>query len=177
MCSKGVQVLHRTCKPAASWRFTCPLKRFPFGGWPINLGPARRSSVGILQRMPKPGSFASRSCTLSEHLRARPKHLRLPRKEANDQRLTPQMHPPQSALQTAHPTGKESLQFVRCFAPTLRLSPTHNDLRVALLLQIMFAGATRVRCHPGGGAKDSCCLLWGKSREAGKGGAPGMGVI
>ena len=37
--------------------------------------------MGILHRMPKPGSFASRSCTLSEHLRARPKHLRLPRKE------------------------------------------------------------------------------------------------
>ena len=37
-----------------------------------NVGPARRSSVGILHRMPKPGSFASRSCTLSEHLRARP---------------------------------------------------------------------------------------------------------
>ena len=46
-----------------------------------NLQLTRRSSVGILQRMPKPGSFASRSCTLSEHLRARPKHLRLPRKE------------------------------------------------------------------------------------------------
>ena len=37
--------------------------------------------MGILQRMPKPGSFASIACTLSEHLRARPKHLRLPRKE------------------------------------------------------------------------------------------------
>ena len=37
--------------------------------------------MGILQRMPKPGSFASIYCTLSEHLRARPKHLRLPRKE------------------------------------------------------------------------------------------------
>ncbi len=52
-----------------------------------NLGPARGSSVGILQRMPKPGSFASRSCTLSEHLRARPKHPRLPRKETNDSRF------------------------------------------------------------------------------------------
>jgi hypothetical protein len=45
-----------------------------------NLGPVRGSSVGILQRMPKPGSFASISCTQSEHLRARPKHPRLPRK-------------------------------------------------------------------------------------------------
>ena len=46
MCSKSVQVLHRTCKPAASWRFFCTSKRFPFGGWPINLGPARRSYAG-----------------------------------------------------------------------------------------------------------------------------------
>ncbi len=30
--------------------------------------------MGILHRMPKPGSFASITCTLSEHLRARPKH-------------------------------------------------------------------------------------------------------
>ena len=77
MCRESVQVLHRTCKPAASWRFFCTSKRFPFGGWPINVGPARGSSVGILQRMPKPGSFASRSCTPGEHLRARPKHIHL----------------------------------------------------------------------------------------------------
>ena len=33
--------------------------------------------MGILQRMPKPGPFASLACTLSEHLRARPKHFHL----------------------------------------------------------------------------------------------------
>jgi hypothetical protein len=33
--------------------------------------------VGILQRMPKPGSFASIACPLSEHLRARPKNFHL----------------------------------------------------------------------------------------------------
>jgi hypothetical protein len=43
-----VQVLHRTCKPAASWRFYCTSKRFPFGGWPINLGLAQQSSAGLL---------------------------------------------------------------------------------------------------------------------------------
>uniref|UniRef100_UPI0025E7E179 hypothetical protein n=1 Tax=uncultured Dialister sp. TaxID=278064 RepID=UPI0025E7E179 len=48
VCSKGVQVLHRTCKPAASWRFYCTSKRFPFGGWPINLGLAQQSSAGLL---------------------------------------------------------------------------------------------------------------------------------
>ena len=48
-----------------------------------NLILTRRSSVGILHRMPKPGPFASRSCTLSEHLRARPKHLRLPEEGAS----------------------------------------------------------------------------------------------
>ena len=35
-----------------------------------NLDSAQRSSVGILQRMPKPGSFASITCTLSEHLKS-----------------------------------------------------------------------------------------------------------
>ena len=40
-------------------------------------GQTWKSYVGILQRMPKPGSFASIACTLSEHLRARPKHLHL----------------------------------------------------------------------------------------------------
>ena len=40
-------------------------------------GQTWRSYVGILQRMPKPGSFASIACTLSEHFRARPKHLHL----------------------------------------------------------------------------------------------------
>ena len=40
-------------------------------------GQTWRSYVGILQRMPKPGPFASLACTLSEHLRARPKHLHL----------------------------------------------------------------------------------------------------
>ena len=40
-------------------------------------GQTWRSYVGILHRMPKPGSFASLACTLSEHLRARPKHLHL----------------------------------------------------------------------------------------------------
>jgi hypothetical protein len=58
MCSKGVQVLHRTCKPAVSWRFACPLKRFPFGGWPINLGPARGSYAGHL-------AFQGRRLTIS----------------------------------------------------------------------------------------------------------------
>ena len=46
------------------------------GSISANLDSAQRSSVGILQRMPKPGSFANITCTLSEHLRARPKHLR-----------------------------------------------------------------------------------------------------
>ena len=46
-----------------------------------NLDSAQRSYVGILQRMPKPGSFASIYCTLSEHLRARPKHLCLWKRE------------------------------------------------------------------------------------------------
>ena len=40
-------------------------------------GQTWRSYVGILQRMPKPGSFASIACPLSEHLRARPKDLHL----------------------------------------------------------------------------------------------------
>ena len=35
------------------------------------------SYVGILQRMSKPGSFASTACTLSEHLKARPKDIHL----------------------------------------------------------------------------------------------------
>ena len=43
-------------------------------------------------------------------------------------------------------------------APSLRLSPTHDDLRVASLLQIMFAGAKCVRCHPGGGTKKHAAL-------------------
>ena len=37
----------------------------------------QKSYVGILQRMPKPGSFASIACPLSEHLRARPKDFHL----------------------------------------------------------------------------------------------------
>ena len=81
MCRKSVQVLHRTCKPVANWRLYCTIRRLPFVDWPINLGPAQRSYVGILQRMPKPGSSASIYCTLSEHLRARPKHLCLWKRE------------------------------------------------------------------------------------------------
>ena len=38
--------------------------------------------LGILHRMPKPGSIASLACTLSEHLRARPKYLCLPEEGA-----------------------------------------------------------------------------------------------
>ena len=40
-------------------------------------GQTWKSYVGILQRMPKPGSFASIACPLSEHLRARPKDFHL----------------------------------------------------------------------------------------------------
>ena len=40
-------------------------------------GQTWKSHVGILQRMPKPGSFASIACPLSEHLRARPKGFHL----------------------------------------------------------------------------------------------------
>ena len=50
-----------------------------------------------------------------------------------------QMHPPQSPAAPALPYGKA----------------THYNLRVASLLQIVFAGATRVRCHPGGGVEIS----------------------
>ena len=46
-----------------------------------NLQLTRKSYVCILQRMHKPGSFASCSCTLGERLRARPKDFLLPRKE------------------------------------------------------------------------------------------------
>ena len=74
---------------SASSRQIHPL---PFGLPPFGLkgrhfnGQAKRllysgqtwtSYVGILHRMPKPGSFASIVCTLSEHLRARPKGLHL----------------------------------------------------------------------------------------------------
>ena len=48
MCSKSVQVLHRTCKPVANWRLYCTLRRLPFVDWPINLGPAQQSSAGLL---------------------------------------------------------------------------------------------------------------------------------
>ena len=80
--------------PASSRRIHPP----PFGLPPFGLkgrrfdGQAKRllysgqtwkSYVGILQRMPKPGSFASIACPLSEHLRARPKHLRLPEEGAS----------------------------------------------------------------------------------------------
>jgi hypothetical protein len=41
------------------------------------------SYVGILQRMSKPGSFASIACTLSEHLKARPKDIHLQRALVN----------------------------------------------------------------------------------------------
>ena len=40
-------------------------------------GQTWKSYVGILQRMPKPGSFASIACPLSEHLRARPQDFHL----------------------------------------------------------------------------------------------------
>ena len=40
-------------------------------------GQTWKSYVGILQRMPKPGSFASLACTLSELLKARPKDVHL----------------------------------------------------------------------------------------------------
>ena len=40
-------------------------------------GQTWKSYVGILQRMPKPGSFASIACPLSEHLRARTKDFHL----------------------------------------------------------------------------------------------------
>ena len=45
------------------------------------------------------------------------------------------------------PQGKRLTGFSGlCRFPTARLSPTHNNLCVALLLQIMFAGVTPVRC-------------------------------
>ena len=47
------------------------------------------------------------------------------------------------------PQGKRLTGFSGlCRFPTARLSPTHNNLCVALLLQIMFAGVTPVRCAP-----------------------------
>ena len=83
-------VAPRFLNPASPRRIHPP----PFGLPPFGLkgrrfdGQAKRllysgqtwkSYVGILQRMPKPGSFASIACTLSlsEHLRARPKHFHL----------------------------------------------------------------------------------------------------
>ena len=83
--------------------------------------------MGILQRMPKPGSFASIACTLSEHLRARPKHLRLPRKEppaesiarfmARDVRIPtaakPQKHPSLPSLRGGEPLTVEGRRWKR----------------------------------------------------------------
>ena len=67
MCSKSVRVLHRTCKPAASWRFFCTSKRFPFGGWPINLGPAQQSSAGLLHLERWQGNWIHREPQATEN--------------------------------------------------------------------------------------------------------------
>ena len=48
--------------------------------------------------------------------------------------------------------------------PTARLSPTHNNLRVALLLQIMFAGVTPVPLPPQGDTRKIEALSWPADR-------------
>ena len=56
------------------------------------------------------------------------------------------------------PQGKRLTGFSGlCRFPTARLSPTHNNLCVALLLQIMFAGVTPVRCAPPSEAMSFIC--------------------
>ena len=56
------------------------------------------------------------------------------------------------------PKGKRLTGFSgRCRFPTARLSPTHNNLCVALLLQIMFAGVSPVRCAPPLAAMNFIC--------------------
>ena len=56
------------------------------------------------------------------------------------------------------PQGKRLTGFSGlCRFPTARLSPTHNNLCVALLLQIMFAGVTPVRCAPPSAAMSFIC--------------------
>ena len=58
-------------------------------------------------------------------------------------------------------TGKRLTWFSgRCRSPTARLSPTHDNLRVALLLQIMFAGVTRVPLPPQLHWWDYGCWAW-----------------
>ena len=56
------------------------------------------------------------------------------------------------------PQGKRLTGFSGlCRFPTARLSLTHNNLCVALLLQIMFAGVTPVRCAPPSAAMSFIC--------------------
>ncbi len=73
------------------------------------------------------------------------------------------------------PQGKRLTGFSGlCRFPTARLSPTHNNLCVALLLQIMFAGVTPVRCAPPSAAMSFICRWRGPPPPACQGGGKAL---
>ena len=75
------------------------------------------------------------------------------------------------------PQGKRLTGFSGlCRFPTARLSLTHNNLCVALLLQIMFAGVTPVRCAPPSAAMSFICRWRGPPPPACQGEARRYGT-